>query len=456
MTSNRNNPYPDLDDESGKPLDPVVPPQPLAGDRGEPTTKAPKRKKPIIIVLVIVLIVGAIAAAGFFGLFLYRKVQGNKAAAAVQVQDDPALASRSSTGPDLGKFQQGIADGIEAQRKADELAEAQRKAALATQGGSQAQPTQQPPLGQYGAPQGKPANYQQPVDKNGKPVLTPAEKAAARRLGGEVMWVDDGNAASSGSKGGSNGQRGQPTGADDGYDDRLADSSGSGGSSNGLGGNGGGSGGSQSNSIGSMLKTENYAMGVVGRRRSLKFLLMHGTSIPCNNIERIVTNYAGKLRCTISRDVYSADGSTLLIGKGSFAEGDRKVTMKQGIAKVFVAWGTVETDGLPVRIDSLAADSLGGAGIDAWIDNHYPERFGGAVALSVIDDVFTSLANSTQKSGSDTNISFDNTSDNASDMASIALENSINIPPTGYVNQATETNILIARDIDFSSVYGVE
>ena len=450
MTSNRDNPYPDLDDDSGKPLDPV-PPKPLAEDRGEPTTKAPKGKKPVVIVLVVVLIIAAIAAASFFGLFMYRKIQSDKAAKTVQVQDDPTLASRASAGPDLGKFQQSIAEGLEAQRKADELAEQQRKAAQTGQASTAAPQGQQPPLGQYGNAQGQPVNYQQPRGNGKPPPLTPAEQAAARRLAGGVMWEDESPAASSGGSGGQRGQRNQSNGggSDGAY---LADNSGAGGSPNSLGGNGG-----SSSSIGGMLKTENYPMGVVGKRRSLKYLLMHGTSIPCNNIERIVTNYPGKVRCTISRDVYSADGSTLLLGRGSFAEGERKVAMKAGVAKVFVAWGTVETeDGIPVRIDSLAADSLGGAGIDAWIDNHYPERFGGAILLSLLDDVFSALANSTQKNNSDTNISFDNTSDNASDMASIALENSINIPPTGYVNQATETNILVARDVDFSAVYGVE
>ena len=40
-------------------------------------------------------------------------------------------------------------------------------------------------------------------------------------------------------------------------------------------------------------------------------------------------------------------------------------------------------------------------------------------------------------------------------MAEIALENSINIQPTGYALQGQLVNILVARDIDFSSIYSV-
>ena len=41
-------------------------------------------------------------------------------------------------------------------------------------------------------------------------------------------------------------------------------------------------------------------------------------------------------------------------------------------------------------------------------------------------------------------------------MAELALENSINIQPTGYANQGQQINILVARDIDFSDIYKVK
>lgn len=41
-------------------------------------------------------------------------------------------------------------------------------------------------------------------------------------------------------------------------------------------------------------------------------------------------------------------------------------------------------------------------------------------------------------------------------MAEKALENSINIPPTAVVHQGTLINILVNRDMDFTSVYGVK
>ena len=53
-------------------------------------------------------------------------------------------------------------------------------------------------------------------------------------------------------------------------------------------------------------------------------------------------------------------------------------------------------------------------------------------------------------------ITFENTSENSQDMASTALENTINIPPTLYKNQGERLQIFVARDLDFSGVYNLE
>ena len=46
-----------------------------------------------------------------------------------------------------------------------------------------------------------------------------------------------------------------------------------------------------------------------------------------------------------------------------------------------------------------------------------------------------------------------NSEQNVEDMASKALENSINIPPTGYLLPGTIMTVIITRDVDFSTVF---
>ena len=73
--------------------------------------------------------------------------------------------------------------------------------------------------------------------------------------------------------------------------------------------------------------------------------------------------------------------------------------------------------------------------------------------ISLIGDLGDYAANRRNNKSNGQTFNFDNTSESAQDMATEALKNSINIPPTGYVNQGSRINIIVARDVDFGNVY---
>lgn len=191
------------------------------------------------------------------------------------------------------------------------------------------------------------------------------------------------------------------------------------------------------------------------QRGSTDFLLARGTGIPCVVMTRIVTTYPGVTKCQVSEDVYSANGKVLLVGKGSVVHGEQQSALMQGQARVFVAWSGLETpDGVTVNIDSLGADPLGGSGHPAKINGHFWKRFGGAIMISMIGNVGDGISNRQNRtSGNNNHISYERTSDAAQEIATEALRNSINIPPTGYVNQGERIMVYIVRDVDFSGVY---
>lgn len=462
-----NNPYDRFDADTEQVPVTAEPLPEVDADRGEPVTKSPRKRSRWKIVLLIALLVGSVLGVVIFVTLFYRNVVSKPDDPYAKVKPDAALQAEQNTGPDLGAYQEQVRKEMakrDAERLRQEQLERDRRNPPPAQGG-QAQPGQ-PSLGRYSnqTPAAGTTSDGQP------PPPTPEEIAAKRKWDNDVMAdLSDATggpgqqyAARSGqSLERFNNQTGQSQGgrqANPSFEERMASNpylgggqaGGGGGSAGGLGG-----GGSQSNSLGGMLATESYPAGTAAIRPDTKYLLIHGTSIPCTMVPRIVTNYPGMTRCMINKDVYSADQSVVLVKAGSFANGERKVSMKQGIAKVFVAWRDIETpDGVTVRLDSLAADQLGASGVDAWIDNHYPERFGGAILLSLFDDGMKALANSTQRNNG--GVTFDSSTQNGQDMASIALENSINMEPTGYVNQGKETTIIVARDVDFRSVYGVQ
>ena len=188
------------------------------------------------------------------------------------------------------------------------------------------------------------------------------------------------------------------------------------------------------------------------QRADLTYLMKKGTNIACTLDTKIVTTHPGITRCLVTKDVYSANGKVLLVERGSEVIGEQTTSMLQGQAKVFVLWNTIDTPhGVTLDIASPSADSLGASGQDAQVDTHFWARFGGAIMLSLIDDGLVILGDKVNRNSS--SVSYDSTSDTIENMAAEALKNSINIPPTGYVNQGTILNIMVARDVDFSPVY---
>ena len=191
---------------------------------------------------------------------------------------------------------------------------------------------------------------------------------------------------------------------------------------------------------------------VASQRGDKTLLLTRGTTIPCVLVTKIVTDHAGITKCQATKDVWSANGKTVLIERGSVFMGEQTAAMLQGEARVAVRWTQLETPkGVVVQIDSPSVGKLGAAGNEAWVNHHFWKRFGGSVMISLIGDVSAGLGKRLAKRQAD--VTFEQSNENAKSMAEEALRNSINIPPTGTVNQGALLNIMVARDVDFKNVY---
>lgn len=186
------------------------------------------------------------------------------------------------------------------------------------------------------------------------------------------------------------------------------------------------------------------------------YLLTQGAMIDCVLETRMITTQPGMTVCHVTRDLYSANGHVILIDRGSKVVGHYQGGLHQGQARIFVLWTRIETPhGVIINLDSPGTGSLGEGGVGGEIDTHFWERFGGAILLSLIDDLAQGGLDALNKRKGDKNsqITFSNTTGAAQDMASEALNNSINIPPTLYKNQGDRISIFVARDLDFRGVY---
>lgn len=197
-------------------------------------------------------------------------------------------------------------------------------------------------------------------------------------------------------------------------------------------------------------KLEGSRAGTLGNRN---FIVAMGTSIPCVLETAMASDQPGFTSCVIDRDVLSDNGRIVLMEKGTQVVGEYRGGAQRGQKRLFVLWNRAKTpNGVIVTLASPATDALGRAGVDGHIDTHWWERFGSALLLSIVGDATNYASSRLQES----DVNVQNTTSAGQQAAAIALEQSINIPPTLNKHQGELVSIFVARDLDFSGVYRLQ
>lgn len=185
-------------------------------------------------------------------------------------------------------------------------------------------------------------------------------------------------------------------------------------------------------------------------------MMTEGTIIPCTLQTAIDSQLAGYVKCVIPQDIRGTTGDVVLLDKGTTVVGEIQQGLVQGQNRVFVLWDRAETpDHAVIELDSPGTDDLGRSGLKGAVNNHFWERFGSAILLSVIQGGLQTGTALAANSGSGGGTFFNNFQSNGGELANTALASSINIPPTLEKNQGDTVAIFVAKDLDFSDVYGL-
>jgi type IV secretion system protein VirB10 len=176
-------------------------------------------------------------------------------------------------------------------------------------------------------------------------------------------------------------------------------------------------------------------------------VVAQGAMIPAVLETALDSDLPGFARAVVSRDVRSFDGLAVLIPRGSRVIGEYRPATALGQSRAFVIWTRVlRPDGVSIQIGSPATDPLGRAGLSGSVDNHFFERFSGAILLSVLNAGVTALA------GSPSTEVVIGSSQEATGVAAAASSFApANIAPTIKVPQGSPIRIFVARDLEFSS-----
>jgi len=188
-----------------------------------------------------------------------------------------------------------------------------------------------------------------------------------------------------------------------------------------------------------------------------RMLLPKGAFIDCTLETAIDSTYEGMTTCIGASDIYGADGKVVLLERGTKYVGEQRGEPRQGQGRVFVVWNEARTPtGVVVQLASPGTDELGRNGLPGFVDTHFWQRFGAAILISVIDGTMQAIA-AHQQSG--TNVGSGGGvvlgPQSGRDVVTEVLRSTVSIPPTVIKNQGERIQILVARDVDFRTVYAL-
>lgn len=194
------------------------------------------------------------------------------------------------------------------------------------------------------------------------------------------------------------------------------------------------------------------AGGVSGPRARAGALANRSTTVPQGTLIPAVLETAidstrpGLARAIVSRDIRGFDGRQILIPRGSRLIGEYRSEAQPGQRRALVNWlRLVRPDGVTIAIGSPAADPVGRGGIRARVNNHFLQRFAGAILQSALD-IGVNLA--AAEAGNGAIVLLPGQLQGGASQAIPTQQ----VTPTLSVRQGTSISIFVARDLDFTGV----
>lgn len=256
---------------------------------------------------------------------------------------------------------------------------------------------------------------------------TPLELARERRLSGAVFARESASAAA----GAASGETVTPMAGGEGAAARAGERDGSG-------------------TLTAWLRPSDTSAALAQILPSARLLLPKGAFIDCTLETAIDSTLPGMTTCVTAADTFSADGKVVLLERGTKLVGETRGQVQQGQARVFVLWSEARTPtGVVVPLDSPGTDELGRAGLPGAVEHHFWQRFGAAILISVIDGAVQAGVQAANRSGG----SVIYAPSGSQDVLTEVLKGTLSIPPTVLKQNGDRIQILVARDLDFRSVY---
>ena len=183
------------------------------------------------------------------------------------------------------------------------------------------------------------------------------------------------------------------------------------------------------------------------------YQLMPGL-LPCVLDTAIESDLPGPLLCHLPGPVYSPKGVLLMEAETQVIGKYQTMSRHGGNRLMAISTYAHTPNGIwvPLTGESLS-DDLGRTGLDGAVDQHYLQRFGGAILLTLTEGAMGILQAAVAKGGN-TYLNL-NTGSGVGGVAQQILQSQIDIPPTFSKHQGETIALFLDQPIDFSDSYRI-
>lgn len=185
-----------------------------------------------------------------------------------------------------------------------------------------------------------------------------------------------------------------------------------------------------------------------------RLLIQQGKIIDAVLETAIKSDLPSNIIARITDDIYSEQGRNRLLPKGTRLFGQYSSMINDGQTEIGAVWNRAITpSGVEIMLDSPSTNGLGIAGLGGKVNNHYGRIFGTATLLSLIG---AGVSNVDVSRGDQNNASQTYRTEVAgsfSNQANSILNRNLSIPPTITVKHGERIKVLVAKDLDFATIF---
>jgi type IV secretion system protein VirB10 len=205
------------------------------------------------------------------------------------------------------------------------------------------------------------------------------------------------------------------------------------------------------------MRTTSFAGAApVPRPFHVHYTIKKGTIFPCTPAQPISSSLPGPVRCTADQDVWSMDGTTILLPRGTQVNGTVERGLATGEERLFLVWTdalTPRPDLLPIPLDSPASDERGQTGAPGDVDDHLWKRIKTALLLSAVEFAGNAGTAALEQGRSNVYLNAGGVANTGNTLAQMAFGRDLNIPPTLYRGPGQPLAVYVNHYIDLYRFY---